>query len=268
MKVTGLIAAIYLVCLLPLPAVAEFRAPTGSEGNWVRQIGLGHFELARGATRNEQEVIAHQTRRLKLMAFIYHDVFDGMCPVNGPARKYTQRIDQVTRTYTGQETDRIEGSTNSVTVRSQYTDVFSEGYAMMGNPAGFVLSMGANFGETLVNMATASRDVIRLNGCGSAELDMFERNLAALVRGQPSLQAQGKVQTLMETQCLKTDIAGLGPRARKPAREACPCMAKHLWAEMPQEWLARLEDGFTRERFLGYSALTPEIWNGVSACLK
>lgn len=268
MKFSSLLSALCIAILLPLPALAEFRAPNGGVGNWVRDIALGRFESARGATRNEQEVIAYQTKRLKLLAFLYHDVFDGLCDVTGPARQYSLRVDQVTRNGFGQQTDRVEGSTKTTVVRSAYTDVFSEGYALMSNPAAFLLSMGPNFGPVLVEMATASRDVIRLNNCGSAELDMFERNLAAVVRGQPSLQAQGKVQTRLEKQCLATDIAGLAARAAKPPAQACTCLAKHLWAEMPEEWLAKLEDGFTRDRLLTYSALTPEIWNGVSACMK
>lgn len=268
MNIRSKLCVLLLACLLPLPALADFRAPGGNEGNWVRNIALGRFELARGATRNEQDVIAFQAKRLKLMAFIYHDGFSNACPVTGPARTYTQRIDQVTQNYAGQETDRTEGTTNSVTVRSEYTDVFSAGYALMANSAGFVLSMGPNFNATLVGMATASRSVISLNGCGSPELDMFERNLAAVVRGEPSLQKQGQVQTLMEQQCLATDIAGLAGRSAQPPIRACPCIADHMWAEMPEEWLAQLEDGFTRERFLTLSALKPEIWDGVSACLK
>lgn len=268
MKIKTRLFVLCLLTLLPLPALAEFTAPSDRIGNWVRNIALGRFEIARGATRNEQEVIAYQTKRLQLMAFLYHDVFSSMCDINGPARQYSQRIDQVTRNGFGLETDREEGRTTTTVIRSEYTDVFSQGYALMSNPAAFVLSMGPNFGPILVEMTTASRDVIRLNGCGSAELDMFERNLAAVVRGKPSLQAQGKVQTRMERQCIATDIAGLASRAAKPPAQACTCLAKHLWAEMPEEWLAKLEDGFTRDRLLTYSALTPEIWDGVSACMK
>lgn len=263
------ISLFWLVACIATPSWAEFSAPSSGTGKWVRQIALGRFEIARGATRNESEVIAAQTRRLKLLAAIYHDVYDGMCPITGPSRTFTQRIDTVTRkTITGIETDRQTGTPQSITVRQEYVDVFSEGWALASRPAELVLTMGANVTQQFTELAVVSRDVIRANGCGSTDLELFERNLAAIVRREQSLQRQGKATTLLETRCRETGFAGMEGRVAGAIETACACVAKEFWQNLPEEWLATVEDRFSREELLFGAALTPETWKGVQSCVR
>ncbi len=246
---------------------AIFITPPGKDGEWVRQIGLGRFEIARGATRNEQEVMAYMDRKLRLLAFFYHDIYDGICKVDGPSRVFTLRVDTVT-TRGGIEVNRDAGETSSVTVRSQYADVFNSGFQLASNPAALLLSTGANFGALFSELVTTSRDVIHANGCGSAELDIFERNLAAIVRGEPSLQRRGEAMTLMEKACIDSDLAGMARRSPKPASEVCGCVASALWTALPEERMAPVEDRFNRQSLLLATALTPEAWEGVQACVR
>ncbi len=257
----------FMSCLAT-PTWAEFSAPSARYGNWVRQIALGRFEIARGATRNESEVIALQTKRLKLLAAIYHDVYDGMCPITGPSRSFAQRIDTVTRKVTGQEVDRQQGATQTITVRQEYVDVFSEGWALAASPAQMVFSIGADVTGQFTDLAVVSRDVIRMNGCGSDDLEIFERNLAAIVRGRPSLQQQGKAATFLETRCRETAFAGMAAWISAPLEAACACLAKEMWQSVPEDWLAQVEDRFSREELLFAAALDPETWKGVQSCVR
>lgn len=263
------VLAIGLATFLAMPVRAEFIAPAGGNGGWLREIALGRFEVARGATRNERDVIAYQTRRLKLLVALYHDVYDGMCPITGPARGFSQQIDLVTRkALTGQETDRVAGKPLTIQVRQEYVDVFSEGWALAASPAELVLTMGPNVTGLFEELAVASRDVIRANGCGSPGLELFERNLAEIVRGRPSLQRRGLERTEMERRCLDTGMAGLQARLGTPLDAACGCMARQMWEHLPEDWVARVEDRFVREEVLLSAALTPESWEGVRSCLR
>ncbi|MBY8977915.1 hypothetical protein KHP62_19035 [Rhodobacteraceae bacterium NNCM2] len=257
-----------LSILMSVPARADFSSSDSGTGKWAREIALGRFEIARGATRNEAEVIAVQTRRLKLLAALYHDVYDGMCEITGPSRSFSQRIDLVTTTMTGQETDRQEGETQTIRVRSEYVDVFTEGWALAASPVELVVMMGANVTGIMTDLAVASREIIQRNGCGSPELDLFERNLAAIVRGEQSLQRRGEATTLAEERCRETGLAGLAERSSQPLDAACGCLASQLWQTLPETNLAQVEDRFSRQELLLAAALTPETWEGVQACVR
>ncbi len=261
-------ATILCAILLAGPAAADFKTPGGPYGTWLRQIGLGRFEIARGATRNESEVIAFQTRRLRLLGAIYHDVFDGMCEITGPSRSFSQRIDTVTTNFTGREVDRQEGATESIKVRAEYVDIFNGGYALASNPAELVLTMGPNVGGVLLELAKASRDVIRSNGCGSEGLDVFERNLAAIIRGKPSLQERGELPGLLEQECSKSGLAGMATRSATPVAKACSCLARSLRRSLPEDMYAQIEERFSREQLLLSAALTPKAWKDVQSCVQ
>lgn len=257
-----------LIVAMDAPARAEFKSPREGLGGWVRQIALGRFEIARGATRNEPEVISLQTKRAKLLAALYHDVYDGMCPITGPSRSFAQRIDVVTTTGTGREVGRTKGKTNTIKVRAEYVDVFGAGWALAASSADIVFTFGPNFAADMEQLAVVSRDTILANGCGTPGLELFERNLAALVRGEQSLQRRGVVTTHLESRCVATDLAGLGARAARPVGEVCACLAGHFWETLPETWLADVEDRFNREELLIAASLTPEAWNGARSCIR
>ena len=105
-------------------------------------------------------------------------------------------------------------------------------------------------------------------GCGSAKLDVFDRNLAAIVLGEPSLQRQGVVPTLSEMRCDATGVAGLDARMSVPVESACGCLSDIFWKGLPEDCLARVEDGFSRELVLLSLALSPELWQGARSCLR
>ncbi|MBV7411110.1 hypothetical protein [Maritimibacter sp. DP1N21-5] len=245
-----------------------FTAPSGPSGAWVREIGLGRFEIARGATRNESEVIASQTRRLRLLAAFYHDVYDNLCEITGPSQSFAQQIDVVTTDGTGREVERMEGELQTIKVRSEYVDIFASGYDLAANPAGLIFSMGANFGQLFEDLATVSRDVIQANGCGSPGLVTFERNLAAVLRGEPSLQRRGEVMTLLERSCIATRLGDMAGRSARSLPVACACISKTLWDGLPEEHLVTVEDGFSRETLLLAAATTPATWEGVQSCVR
>lgn len=260
------ILAVLLLAAAP-PAGAEFKS-AGPSAQWLRSIALGRFQIARGATRNEREVISYMTKRLKLLAGLYHDVYDNLCPITGPSQSFSQRIDTVTTTGTGRETGRIKGKTQTIKVRSEYVDVFSAGWALAASPANVVFTFGGNFAKDMEELAVASRDVIRANGCGTPDLELFEKNLAAIVRGEQSLQRRGLVTTQLETRCLATDLAGFAAQSSRPVGEACACLSAHFWQAIPEIWLADLEDRFGREELLIASMLTPEAWEGARSCVR
>lgn len=268
-KVIRHLMIVVLVLLLPVSsAEADFKRAKGAYGDWTLQIALGRFEIARGATRNEREVIALQTQRLKLLALIYHDVYDGMCPIQGPSRTFSQRIDTVRKTLTGRELDRTEGSTQSVTVRSEYVDVFSQGWQLAASPAQVVFTFGPGFAQQMADLAVTSRNLIQANGCSTPGLEIFEKNLAAIVRNQTSLQKRGLAVTKFKTECLAKGISGLSERSGKSLSEICSCLDRHFWKDLPEEWLAQVEDRFSREEVLLAAMLTPDSWEGTRACVN
>ncbi|AVO37563.1 hypothetical protein [Pukyongiella litopenaei] len=258
-----------LACLalaLVGPARAEFDG-SGVSGQWLREIALGRFEIARGATLNETEVIVRQTKKLTVLAMVYHEVYEKQCGAPEPARVFSVRVDWVKQIAPGIE-EIEEGTPSEIRVRLPYADVFGKGMSLALNPAQMVFTFGPDAMQMVAGLYSASIDAIRLNGCGSAELDVFERNLAAIVRGEPSLQRRGAVPTHLEERCDATGVAGLDARMSVTVESACDCLSDIFWKGLPEDWLARVEDGFSHEAVLLSAALSPELWEGARSCLR
>ncbi|MCK0140741.1 hypothetical protein [Aliiroseovarius sp. F47248L] len=258
-----------LACLalaLAGPARAEFDG-SGVSGGWLREIALGRFEIARGAILNEADVIARQTKKLTVLAMVYHAVYEKQCAVPEPAQVFSVRVDWVKRIAPGIE-ETEEGTSREIRVRLPYADVFGEGMSLAYNPVQMAFVFGPDYLQMVAGLTSASVEAIRLNECGSAELEVFERNLAAIVRGEPSLQRQGVVPTHLEARCGATGVAGLDGRMSVPVDAACDCLSDLFWKGLPEDWLARIEDGFSRETVLLSAALSPELWEGARSCLR
>ena len=263
------LSVVSVLCfLLATPAAAEFIAPSDRLGNWTRSIALGRFDQVLAKQEFDAEITRRQLERATMFVAIYHDVYDGQCPVTGPSQQFTQRIDTVTTNSAGRETDRTEGTTQTVNVRQRFVDVFQNGLRILRNSPALVLSRGPQVVVEMSDLAMLSAKVIQRNGCGSPALEQFEENLAALVRGTPSLQARGVVPTMFMQQCEATGVAGLSTKIDKPAAQVCRCLSDHMTEQTPAEWLYPLEDDFSREHLLEVAMLDPKIWNGVRACVR
>ncbi|MEI4235266.1 hypothetical protein [Roseovarius sp. D22-M7] len=189
------------------PVKAEWVG-SSQEGEWLREVALGRFEIARGATLNETEVIARQTKKLTVLAMVYHAVYEKQCVVPEPAQVFSVRVDWVKKIAPGIE-ETEEGAPSEIRVRPSYADVFGEGMSLAFNPVKMAFAFGPDYLQMVAGLTSASVDAIRLNGCGSAELDVFERNLAAIVRGEPSLQRRGAVPTHVNRHAKVTHLGGL-----------------------------------------------------------
>lgn len=255
-----------LALVLAGPARAEFDG-SGVSGQWLREIALGRFEVARGATLNETEVIARQTKKLTVLAMVYHAVYEKQCAVSEPARVFSVRVDWVKQVAPGIE-ETEEGTPSEIRVRLPYADVFGEGMSLAFNPVQMAVIFGPDYLQMVAGLTSASVDAIRLNGCDSSELEVFERNLAAIVRGEPSLQRRGAVPTHLEVRCRASGVAGLDARMSVPVEGACDCLSDIFWKGLPEDWLVRVEDDFSREAVLLSAALSPELWEGARSCLR
>lgn len=254
--------------LLATPVAAEFVAPSDRLGNWTRSIALGRFDAVLAKQEFDAEITRRQAERAAMLGAIYHDVYDGQCAITGPSQEFAQRIDTVTTDAVGRETKRIEGTTQTTVVRQRYTDIFQNGLRILRNSPALVLSRGPQVVVEMSDLAVLSAKVIQRNRCGSPALEQFEENLAALVRGTPSLQARGIVPTMFMQQCQATGVAGLSVKIDKPAAQVCRCLSDHMTEQAPAEWLYPLEDDFSREHLLEVAILDPKIWNGVRACVR
>lgn len=254
--------------LLTTPAAAEFIAPSDRLGNWTQSIALGRFDEVLAKQEFDADITRRNRQRATMLVAIYHDVYDGQCKITGPSQQFAQRIDTVTTNAAGRETDRTEGTMQTVRIRQRYIDVFQNGLGILRNSPALVMSRGPQVVEEISEMAVLSAKVIKRNGCGSAALEQFEENLAALVRGTPSLQARGIVPTVLMLQCEATGVAGLSAHINKPVAQVCRCLSDHMTKQTPTEWLFPLEDNFNREHLLEVAMLDPKIWDGVRACVR
>lgn len=85
---------------------------------------------------------------------------------------------------------------------------------------------------------------------------------------EPARQRRGAVPIQLEDRCDDTGGAGLGTRMSVPVESICDCLSDILWKGLSEDWLARVEDDFSRDAALLSVALIPELWQRARACFR